>query len=132
MALATPMKEYSLSVDDFNEPKTFSGGQGLLLLLTRLMILEPGLFETHPDMGVGLITNFRYRVNDDNLASELQSRIVQQIDTYLPFLSGVPVDVDIQDGMFRIGIKIDGFVYGIYYNSQTNTLDSEYVSISDL
>lgn len=132
MALAIPMVEYSLSVDDFNEPERFTGGEGMLLLLTRLMLLEPGLFETHPDMGVGLITYFRYRVNEDSLDAELKARICTQIDTYLPFLSGVRVEVEIRDNTFRIRVDIDGIMYGIYYNATANTLETEYLSISDL
>lgn len=132
MAIPIPMKEYSLTVNDFNEPAVATGGQALLLLLTRLMLLEPGLFETHPDMGVGLITYFRYRENLDGLADELQSRIARQIDTYLPFLSGVQVNVEVQDNLFRTHIVINGDMYGIYYNSKTNSLETEYVSISDL
>lgn len=126
------LKEYSLSVNSFNEPKVYEKAPALLLLLTRLILLEPGTFQSHPDMGVGLITNYRYRVDDGSLASELQSRIKTQIDTYLPILSGVDVNVNIKDKCFYVSIVIDGYIYGILYNSDDNSLKTDYTTISDL
>ena len=64
--------EASMSVNDFNEPRMYSNAEGLMLLLSRLVLLEPGTFQSHPDMGVGLLTNFRYRLDtDDGLAANL-------------------------------------------------------------
>ena len=42
--------EASMSVNDFNEPRMYSNAEGLMLLLSRLVLLEPGTFQSHPDM----------------------------------------------------------------------------------
>ena len=73
--------EESLSIDNFNDPKIFKNAEALMLLLSRLVLLEPGVFQSHPDMGVGLLTNYRYKIDtEDGLASEIQQRIRNQID----------------------------------------------------
>lgn len=127
-----PIREYSLKVNDFNEPKVYEKQQALMLLLTRLILLEPGTFQSHPDMGVGLISNFRYRVDDGSLVSDLKSRIQSQINTYLPFLDGVNVLVEIHDKSFYVTIGIDDLVFGVLYNTQTNDLSTDYTTIAEL
>ena len=132
MSRLIPIKEYSLKVNDFNEPKVYEKQQALMLLLTRLILLEPGTFQSHPDMGVGLISNFRYRVDDGSLIADLKSRIQTQIDTYLPFLSGVTVLVEIHDKSFYVSIGIDDLIFGILYDTQTNNLTTDYTTIAEL
>lgn len=127
-----PIREYSLKVNDFNEPKTYEKQQALMLLLTRLILLEPGTFQSHPDMGVGLISNFRYRVDDGSLVSDLKSRIQSQINTYLPFLDGVNVLVEIHDKSFYVTIGIDDLIFGVLYDTQTNDLSTDYTTIAEL
>lgn len=127
-----PIREYSLKVNDFNEPKVYEKQQALMLLLTRLILLEPGTFQSHPDMGVGLISNFRYRVDDGSLVSDLKSRIQSQINTYLPFLDGVNVLVEIHDKSFYVTIGIDDLIFGVLYDTQTNDLSTDYTTIAEL
>lgn len=127
-----PIREYSLKVNDFNEPKVYEKQQALMLLLTRLILLEPGAFQSHPDMGVGLISNFRYRVDDGSLVSDLKSRIQSQINTYLPFLDGVNVLVEIHDKSFYVTIGIDDLIFGVLYDTQTNDLSTDYTTIAEL
>ena len=127
-----PIREYSLKVNDFNEPKMYEKQQALMLLLTRLILLEPGTFQSHPDMGVGLISNFRYRVDDGSLVSDLKSRIQSQINTYLPFLDGVNVLVEIHDKSFYVTIGIDDLIFGVLYDTQTNDLSTDYTTIAEL
>ena len=103
-----------------------------MLLLTRLILLEPGTFQSHPDMGVGLISNYRYRVDDGSLSSDLKARIQTQIDTYLPFLSGIDVVVMIKDKSFYVTITIDTLVYGMLYNTIDNTVYTDYTTIAEL
>lgn len=125
--------EGSLSVDNFNDPKIFKNAEALMLLLSRLVLLEPGLFQSHPDMGVGLLTNYRYRIDtDDGLASELQQRIRSQIDTYLPILTGIDIQVKIVDHTVYVVMQINGLMFGILYDSQNNAVQTKYTNIEDL
>lgn len=128
----TPIKDYALSVNNFNEPKVYEKAKALMMLLTRLILLEPGLFQSHPDMGVGLLTRYRYKVDDGSLASELQARIKSQIDTYLPFLTGAQVQVAIKNKSFAVSITIDSLVFGVLYNTEANTITTDYTTIAEL
>lgn len=122
-----------MSVDNFNNPKIYSDAQGLMLLLSRLILLEPGTFQSHPDMGVGLLTYYRYELDSDGgLAADLRQRIRSQIDTYLPILTGIDIQVKIEDKTFYVTARINNLVFGVLYDSENNTVETKYSSISDL
>jgi len=78
-----------LSVDKYYKPLVATDTNYATLLLVRLILLEPGTFQTHPDCGVGLVSKFRYATNVD--MAELQKRIKDQIMLYLPQYSLVNV-----------------------------------------
>ena len=125
--------EESLSIDNFNDPKIFKNAEALMLLLSRLVLLEPGVFQLHPDMGVGLLTNYRYKIDtEDGLASEIQQRIRNQIDTYLPILTGIDIQVKIVDHSVYVLMQINGLMFGILYDSQNNAVETKYSTIEDL
>lgn len=78
-----------LSVDKYYKPLVATDTNYATLLLVRLILLEPGTFQTHPDCGVGLVSKFRYATDVD--MAELQKRIKDQIMLYLPQYSLVNV-----------------------------------------
>ena len=71
-----------LSVDKYYKPLVAKGENYATLMLIRLILLEPGTFQTHPDMGVGLVSRFRYSTGIDMV--KLAASIKEQIMTYLP------------------------------------------------
>ena len=107
-------KEYSFSVNNFKKPATVSGQNAVGVRLMELMTMEPGDDPLHPDMGVGIRT-FRYGLNN---LDELEQRISDQIDTYLPFYQNVEVGIIITpDKVCNIEIKIGDTVF--VYDSAT-------------
>ena len=76
------MKEYLLTTNNYLEPDVQEGSDAYAILLTRLLLLEPGTNPLHPDMGVGLGPKYRYLSEDD--LPVLQTRIQEQVNTYLP------------------------------------------------
>lgn len=84
-----------LSVDKYYKPLVAKDQNYATLLLVRLILLEPGTFQTHPDCGVGLISKFKYATDVD--MSELNSRIKDQIIKYLPQFSLVNVKCELGD-----------------------------------
>ena len=54
------LKEYSLSINNFNNPDELKRADAACLLIMRLILLTPGTIQTHPEMGVGLITKYRF------------------------------------------------------------------------
>ncbi len=71
-----------LSVDKYYKPLVAKGENYATLMLIRLILLEPGTFQTHPGMGVGLVSRFRYSTGVDMV--KLAASIKEQIMTYLP------------------------------------------------
>lgn len=110
-------KEPCLSVDDFNRPKILEGREAISTLLVHLILLEPGTYASHPTMGVGLVS--RYRYNDEESLEQLQQDIEEQITTFLPEFEAVDVNVYMDrhsptkntNNEIVIEIEVDGVIY---------------------
>lgn len=76
------MKEYLLTTNEFLEPTVVEGSDAYGILLTRLLLLQPGTNPLHPNMGVGLGPKYRFISEDD--MPMLQTLIQDQVNTYLP------------------------------------------------
>lgn len=100
------MKEYLLSTNEFLEPKVVEGSDAYGILLTRLLLLQPGTNPLHPGMGVGLGPKYRF-ISEDDMAT-LQSIIQEQVNTYLPsnFMNVVKAYVEIKPNSKYLQITI--------------------------
>lgn len=76
------MKEYLLSTNEYLEPAVAKSSDAYGILLTRLLLLNPGTNPLHPKMGVGLGPKYRYILDTD--MPMLQTLIQDQVNTYLP------------------------------------------------
>lgn len=90
------MKEYLLTTNEYLEPASVEGSEAFGILLTRLLLLEPGTNPLHPGMGVGLGPKYRYITEQDMAA--LQTLIQDQVNTYLPssFLTATKAYLEIK------------------------------------
>lgn len=116
-------REYLLNVDDFSNPQVVDGKSAIALLLSRLMLLEPGSDPLHPEMGVG-IRNYRFNSNK-NALNELKDKIVKQVDTYLPTYQGSEVTLSLtKDKELNINITVGDttYVYSSSVEPDTSTL----------
>lgn len=125
------ISEFSFSVDDFKSPKVYKDPKAVAVLLTRLLLLEPGTIQSHPEMGVGLYSNFMYGM-EGATASSLKSSIQKQITTYLPDFQSLNVSVVQKENTLYITIEIDSYVYGFVYNADKQTLINDYTKLSEL
>ena len=123
------LKEYNLSVNDFNEPLVDEGAKAVCTLLARLILLEPGTIQSHPDMGVGIISKFRFSFT--GRAAELKGLIESQINKYLPSLSGVQINVQEANKVYYITAQMDKQLYGISIDSNMNT-QTAYKTLTEL
>lgn len=113
------LNEYLLSVDKYNNPAVKTDKDAIFYLLIRLIMLNPGTIESHPDMGVGLIKNWRY--SDMSQIPQLEAEIQSQIETYLPMLQGVSVKVEqVESKEIAIYIKISNIIYS--FKTENGTL----------
>lgn len=122
--------EFAFAVDDFQNPKIFKDGEAVCTLLVRLLLLEPGTIQSHPDMGVGLMSRYRYSV--EGTASALQSDIQRQIEKYLPSLQGTRVTVTEKDHKFYIAAEFEDVLYGVSFDQVTTEIFTNTASLADL
>lgn len=114
--------EHAFSINKFNTPKVFNDKVAIYVLLIRLLLLEPGTYQSHPDMGVGIVS--RYRYSFEGTARDLKKDIDKQIEKYLPEFQGVNVQVSDKDNRIYIAIEIDGTLYDFTFDSGTGQFDS--------
>lgn len=103
-------KEYVLSTNSFKKPKVLTGKPAIATLLVRIILLEPGTDQLQPEMGVGLVS--KYRFLNGNLEANLKSDIKNQVSKYLPELECTNVDVEYTDDKKAIiKVTIDDTIY---------------------
>ena len=119
-------REYLLSVDDFSNPQVVEGKSAIALLLTRIILLEPGSDPLHPEMGIG-IKNYRFNNNKDALL-ELKKIINRQLNIFLPNFQGSDVSLSFtKDKILNIDITVGDTTY-VY----TSEVDDEIDTLSEI
>lgn len=106
------LKEYSLSINNFNNPDELKRADAACLLIMRLILLTPGTIQTHPEMGVGLITKYRFMY--DTELQNLKKVITDQINLYLPELNLTSVELTLNPKDLKeliIQIQIENTLY---------------------
>lgn len=116
--------EYLLSLNKFDRPKKYVDKQGKAAatqtLITRLILMEPGTFQHHPQMGVGIVSRYRYSDTED--LSMLEDDIKWQMATYIPSLRDASVRVTQSERIIHINIIGNDLVYTADYDTSTMRL----------
>ena len=113
--------EYYLGVDEFNHPKVYTDEDATYSLLKKLILLEPGTYPTRPEMGVGLVSKYRY--GEADILSTLRDDIKEQIEKYLPRFHNVEVRLLLtKTKELQIEIIMNQIVYAMIYKSDMHTL----------
>lgn len=112
--------EHLLSINKFEKPTVAKDNDAIAILITRLILLEPGTIQSHPEMGVGLVS--RYRYSETRNIESLRRDISDQITKYLPTLSGANVEVSVNDKETTISVTADNIMYTYSFDANTNTL----------
>ena len=114
------LKEYSLSINNFNNPDELKRADAACLLIMRLILLTPGTIQTHPEMGVGLITKYRFMY--DTELQNLKKVITDQINLYLPELNLTSVELTLNPKDLKeliIQIQIENTLYVLQTEGET-------------
>lgn len=102
------LNEYVFKTDDKYEPVVLTDKEAKYALIIRLILLEPGTIQTHPEMGVGLVSKYRYS-DADNLINTLQKDIDSQMMKYLPIsVQTSTVELSRADNQLIITVTVDG------------------------
>ena len=124
------MKEHVLSLNDFNMPKVFNESDSTYVLIIRLLLLEPGKFQSHPEMGVGIRSRYHFN-NDENFLMNLQNDIKKQIDKYLPELSATDVTITSNNKVLGIIINTADGAYVVSYDTTTDVMQAAATHVLD-
>lgn len=101
------LKEYVLKTDNKYQPVILTDKEAKYTLIIRLLLMEPGTIQTHPEMGVGLVS--RYRYSDVSNLMNLQKDIDNQMTKYLPLsLQTSTVTLSRSDNQLVLNITVDG------------------------
>lgn len=123
------MNEYLMDVDKRQQPKVFSKYEGDRINVFRLIMVEPGTYPTHPTLGVGLVSRWRFR-DIDTIKSSLASTIEAQLKDFMPHLIDPQVTVTIVNNnnknIINISVRVNGeLTYTFKVDEETrNTLAS--------
>lgn len=116
------MQAHLLALNDFNMPKVLDGADAMYTNLVYLILLEPGTFQSHPKMGVGLRSRYRDN-NDSDWKQSLIRDIKYQIENFLPELINSEVKINSNDSILGIIINTQDGAYALAYNKNTNIMD---------
>lgn len=131
MSNKVPITEFSFSVNDFLAPKEYKDEEAVAVVLTRLLLLEPGTYQHFPEMGVGLHSKYHNCLESD--INNLKRDFEEQIEKYLPReFHGTQINVSTKGSILLISAEVDGSLYGITYDTTSERVDNMFTKISDL
>lgn len=116
------LKEDLFSINEYNKPKISKGRDAICLLLLRILTLTPGDSQRYPEMGVGLVTQWRY-VDSEKLP-ELKNVIEKQISEYLPSFQTLDISlgININTKELLVDVNIDNTLYSFTTNNDRDTV----------
>ena len=113
------MDAHVMALNEFNMPKVFKDLTGNYMHVIYLILLDKGKFQSHPDMGVGLRSRYRFT----NAIEALKDDITEQMATYLPDIKNVSVDVSLTDDhILGIIVSSEEASYVLAYNTLDDTV----------
>jgi hypothetical protein len=115
-----------MSVDEFYSPKIVKNNDAIYTLLVRLLQLEPGSIQSHPEMGVGIVSKYRFG-EAETVAEDLKTELEKQISTYLPHLVGVEVRAYTSNKILFVEIEVNNTLYKFEVSK-----DSDSIKLSDI
>lgn len=114
-------KEYLLAINEYMQPKVLKKDQAAYTDIIRLFLLDPGTNQTHPEMGIGIRS--RYRFSDTADVHKLEQEVKYQMKTYLPNLLTTDIQVKPYGSTLAIFISSqNNEVYALGYNTDTGNM----------
>ena len=102
------LKEYVFKTDNKYQPLVLKDKEAKYTLIVRLLLMEPGTIQTHPEMGIGLVSRYRYS-DVESVMVNLKKDINEQMRKYLPLeLQTSTVTLSRADNQLVLNITVDG------------------------
>lgn len=116
------ISEYALTVNEFNKPKILVNNAAICAKIIEIALLVPGTYPTRPNMGLGLVNNYRYQSTAD--LTMLKTAFEDQIRTYLPSITDIEISIYPVNKEIRFAIKADDTMFSLVLDKDTKTLMS--------
>lgn len=126
MALIT---EHLIATDVYNKPHTIKNKDALAVLIIRLLLMDPGTNPLHPEMGVGLVSRYRFSSSSD--MTTLNSEISDQMKNFLPKFSYTNVSCSVKEGNIIVNISIDDTLYTFTTETDDSKILPGQIKLSD-
>lgn len=120
--------EFTMNLDSFMNPSVYKGTSANEILIARLIMLEPGTIETHPEMGIGIVS--RYRNMPESELPTLERDIESQISRYLPDIYATEVKCQTKKNKLIIGVKANDDVFAYSYDGSGSSIKTEKLELS--
>jgi hypothetical protein len=125
------VRDYLLGLDDLQQPRVIDMSiikpnewNSAILMIARLILIIPGTYADHPEMGIDIKGRYRFAFEDE--LHQLSTELDEQIHTYLPDFNLVSVYAYHKEknlvNYIVIDIQIDQVTYRILYNVDENIL----------
>lgn len=125
------IRDYLLGLDDLQQPRIVDMSiikpnewNSAILMIARLVLMIPGTYADHPEMGIDIKGRYRFAFEDE--LHQLSTELDEQIHTYLPDYNLVSVYAYHKEknlvNYIVIDIQIDQVTYRILYNVDENIL----------
>jgi hypothetical protein len=125
------MQAHVLSENAFKMPKVFESSDAAYIHIIYIIYLEPGKFQSHPTMGVGIRSKYRYN-NDENMLQDLKSDIKYQIEHFLPELEPIDITVGVlKNHSLGIIINTGDGAYTLEYDQDNDNMSAGATYILD-
>ena len=111
-------------------PKVFDENDSNYVLLIRLILLEPGKFQSHPTMGIGIKSRYRFNNNEDFMDS-LRSDLRNQINKFLPWIVTTEITITRKENTLGFIINTAEGAYVISYNTSKNVAEAAATYVLD-
>lgn len=115
------MNAHLLALNEFNKPRVIQAADAGYMHIIYIMLLNPGTFQSHPEMGVGI--RERYRDNNDiDMLTKLRQDLKRNVERYLPELTLLEVSLSVRNEVLGIVINTTEGAYVLAYNSTTEQI----------
>lgn len=125
------IRDYLLGLDDLQQPRIIDMSiikpnewNSAILMIARLVLMIPGTYADHPEMGIDIKGRYRFAFEDE--LHQLSTELDEQIHRYLPDFNLVSVYAYHKQknlvNYIVIDIQIDQVTYRILYNVDENIL----------
>lgn len=129
-----PYKDIDFVMNEYGKLKEYTGANAAVLAIRNIILTKKGNFPLSPSLGLD-IENYQFDFLDQTTVNQLKADLLSQINTYVPSLENVSVQVEIVEGNDEYpGNAIGIMVSAIGENEKLNasflvTHDNENVNV---